>query len=120
MTCKHENFNIEDVEAQGNPTSLKVKVACEECGAAGWVDVWTQDLPVEKIQWDEPPCFPRPESCDGCHCKTAMEYIEEPDDPAVGSWVCGACGQIHCPPGEGGPPYDAATATGMYDPEGHL
>ena len=22
-------------------------------------------------------------------------------------------------PGEGGPPYDAATATGMYDPEGH-
>lgn len=98
MTCEHSNIDIEDVEAQGNPISLKVKVCCEECGAIGYLDVWVQDLLQNKIQWDEPPCFPMPESCDSCHCKGDMEYVEEPDDPKVGSWVCRACGQIHTPP----------------------
>lgn len=46
--------------------------------------------------------FPESLTCDNCSAEVVPEAVEQ--DPALKA--------------EGPPPYDAATATGMYDPEG--
>lgn len=50
-----------------------------------------------------------PEKCEECGGSGGGGPVEDPITGAPEQGPCGTCG------GSGGPPYDAATATGMYD-----